>query len=149
MPAVSAAEIVPGLVVHLDTGKIRSLGGAKTNACLEGDSDRAVVDPHYFLILKVEGDFVTAVPLFSRGKAGSQKLEEGLKAGYPDKWKNAPSFYSKWQHWLIPIDSIVKSSESEESSAGDRRIYAKGKQQKIDYILNFQKKNRCEFRSVG
>ena len=44
MTAVQAAEVRPGLVVHLDTAVLRSLGGSEANAEVAGTGDSAIAE---------------------------------------------------------------------------------------------------------
>ena len=47
MVAVQKGEVQPGLVVHLDTDKLRTLGNCKSNV----KQDRTAEGSRYFLIL--------------------------------------------------------------------------------------------------
>lgn len=148
MSAVKATEVTPGLVVHLDTAALRNLGGAETNAEVNGGHDRAVQGPHYFLVLEVAGDRCTAAPLFSTQAPGSDQLAESGKSGLADKWIGTKTHTSRWQHWRIPLASIEAASADEVSSPGDRRRYAGQGDTELRRLLSWQTKNRAGYRAV-
>ena len=105
MAAVHETEVQPGLVVHLDTQHLRASGGSSTNAKVD-QVDRAVVGPHYFLILEVTNGIALAAPLYSTDDKDRIRLAAGHKVGFADQWKNAPSYFFKWQFWEIPVDAL-------------------------------------------
>jgi hypothetical protein len=146
--AVTEAEVVPGLVVHLDTDELRRIGGASTNAEVSRGQDRAVVGPHYFLVVAVAGGLALAVPLFSRFAPGSELLEESLKSGLPAKWLGEDSYFSRWQHWRIPVTSVAAASDTEESSSQDRRRYAVRTPASLAAIASWQARNRAPYRAL-
>ena len=150
MPSVIEAEIIPNLVVHQDTAVLRLLGGCSTNAELTKSEDRAVVDPHYFLVLETDqatGSCV-AVPLFSEWAPGSVRLFEDQNSGLASLWKGQDSFFSKWQHWKIPLSSVVAASSAEQSSSADRRRYAANAPHLITRIAEWQHQNRAPWREL-
>lgn len=148
MPAVSEQEVKPGLVVHLDTNELRKIGGSSTNAEVARAEDRAVVGPHYFLVVEVNGAMATAVPLFSKYAPGSEQLHEGSKAGLADKWIGEPSYFSRWQHWQIPVAAVAAASATEESDSTTRRQYATHTPAALQAIAAWQRKNRAQFRAL-
>ena len=148
MPAVTEAEVKPGLVVHLDTAELRQLGGSSTNAELSSRQDRAVTDPHYFLILETLNEHCLTVPLFSGNAPGNSRLNESLKSGLPDKWRGEKSYFSRWQHWRIPTSCVAAASSSEESSHEDRRGYAIKSPKTLAEIAGWQTKNRAPYRAL-
>ena len=150
MTAVRPAEVIPGLVVHLDTGVLRSLGGSETNATIDGGNGRAVQDPHYFLVLEVSatGTIFTAVPLFSKAAPGSECLDNSAKSGFADKWIGQSTYFSRWQHWRIPLTSIEAASVDEESQPTDRRGYAMTDMSRLANILEWQNHNANPYRLV-
>ena len=148
MASATEAEVLPGLVVHLDTDELRRLGGSSTNAETSAGQDRAVAGPHYFLIVSASADQCVAVPLFSRYAPGSERLQEQLKFGLPDKWRGEDSYFSKWQHWHIPISCVAAASGTEESSAQDRRGYAANRPEVLAAIESWQDKNRAPYRAL-
>lgn len=147
MPVVSEQEVKPGLVVHLDTDELRKIGGSLTNAEVAMTGDRAVVGPHYFLVVEVDGPMATAVPLFSKCALGSEPLHEKHKAGLADKWIGERSYFSRWQHWQIPIAAVAAASATEESDQTNRRQYAASKPAVLQTIAVWQGKNRAKFRA--
>ena len=144
------SEIVPSLVVHLDTTVLRQLGGCQSNAERTGAVDRAVVGPHYFLIVSVDrqSSVATAVPLFSKRAPGSDELAEQHKTGLADKWVGVPSYFSYWQHWRIPIAAMVASSDADEATPDTRRRYASATPEALEPIANWELKNRAAYRAV-
>lgn len=149
MPALQLSEIVPGVVVRLDTDVLRAQGGSRTNAQATPDADRAVTGAHDFLILQVDAvkAQVTAIPLFPRSAPGSAPLDDALRTG-PAEWLAAPVFYSRWQHWQIPVGALETASTGDESSPGQRRHYATGKTDMLQDLANWASRNRCAFREV-
>ena len=148
MAAVTEAEVVPGLVVHLDTDELRHLGGSSTNAEASNEQDRAVVGPHYFLIVEAAAGQCVAVPLFSRYAPGSELLQERLKARLPDKWRGEDSYFSRWQHWRTPISCVAAASGTEESSTQERRAYAADNPDVLATIAGWQNRNRAPYRAL-
>jgi hypothetical protein len=148
MAALSAEELVPGVVVQLDTELLRELGNSLTNAEWGATYDRAVVEPHSFLIVSVDvsTSALTAVPLFSNWAPGSEELNENLKGGHLDKWVGVRLYFSRWQHWVVPVSDAVAASSLEETAMGDRRHYAEGNAAALTSILDWKDRNRCEFR---
>jgi hypothetical protein len=149
MSRLSVEEVKVGLVVHLDTAALRKLGGSKTNAQITESEDRAVEGPHYFLVTKLDREDGTclAVPLFSGSAPGSEKLDEDKKSGHPDNWLGSDSYFSHWQHWVIPLSDIPEASANEESSPDSRRSYAADPED-FEAINKWVGKNICDFRAV-
>jgi hypothetical protein len=147
LAAVQSDEVRPGLLVHLDTAILRERSGSMTNA----EPTRAVVGPHYFLVLEVDriGGSCLAVPLFSKRGDGRIKLEEDLKSGEPEKWIGEDSYFYKWQHWQIPLDSIATASVNDESLPNNRRRYADNEPKKLAEIAAWKDKNHCQFCPVA
>ena len=150
MSALSPHEVCPGLVVHLDTAVLRRLGGSTTNAEHRDGADRAVRGPHYFLVLEVDdgAELVTAVPLFSRLAPGSDALDPHRKAGTLALWRDAPSWYSRWQHWRIPASALIAASVGELTAEGDRCRYAAGDAARLAAIARWAARNRAPWRPV-
>jgi len=148
MAAISPSEVRPGLVVHLDTQNLRTLGGSLTNAMKNGNEDRAVAGPHYFLIVAVDpvSQGATAVPLFSQSGPGSHKLDPAKKGGSLPLWTGAASYFSCWQHWRIPISDLVAASAGEVTTPTDRCTYAESDPTTLNAIAAWADKNRCPYR---
>ena len=147
MPRLEPSEIVPGVVVHLDTTALRVRGDSRTNAQATATEDRAVTDSHDFLVLLVDmrAREVVAIPLFPRSAPGSAPLDDALRAG-PSEWLASPLFYSRWQHWRIPFDALVEASDGDPGAPGARRAYATGKADVLQDLANWATRNRCAFR---
>ena len=150
MSSLSEQEVEAGRVVHLDTTVLRNLGGSQTNAQVTVSQDRAVVGPHYFLITSVDEQAGTclAVPLFSKFAPGSELLDENKKSGYADKWRGENSYFSRWQHWIIPVSAIPAASVDEESDPTSRRSYAAAETETLSAISAWAEKNRCNYRNL-
>ena len=143
-------EITPGLVVALDTATVRALGGSQTNAVSDAQGDRAVTGVHRFLVVHVDlgRAMCTAVPLYDRGAVGNQPLDDAKKSGNPDAWIGAEWFFSRWQHWRMPLASVVEASTSEDTDSTTRRRYAKADRSALDDIRVWESRNRAAYRAV-
>ena len=148
MSAIQGQEIRPGLVVHLDPALLRAQGGSETNAQRDETGDRAVTEPHDFLVLEVDRAAGTclAVPLYSRSAPGSQPLRESEKGGPTEHWVGVETFFSRWQHWRIPLSAIPAASASDDSEPADRRTYAATHPAPLGDIASWHHRNRCAFR---
>jgi hypothetical protein len=124
------------------------LGGCQTNAERGAGGDRAVMDARDFLVVDVDAglEACTAVPLFPTSAVGNQPLVEDLKTGNPHNWIGTASYFSHWQHWRIPLTSIVAASGAEPSPPTERRRYATTERTALDDIRNWQKRNRAPYR---
>lgn len=149
---ISPDEVRPGLVAHLSPQVLRELGGATTNAELTGDDDRAVADEHEFLILCVDeaNEVALAVPLFSKPAVGNVRLDEAKKGGLPDGWIGVgrESYFSRWQHWWIPLSSFPMASSDDFTNPTTRHTYAEGAETELASIAGWRLKNRSDFRGV-
>jgi hypothetical protein len=148
----SPAAIVPGLVLHLDTDELRVIGGSTTNAQVTADEDRAVRGAHDFLVVAVDAKAGSclALPLFPRSAPGSAPLNPALQSGAAP-WGVAPVFYSRWQHWRIPLDALRRAERPSDSGGPDSngsepRSYAVGNADELQALANWATRNRCAFR---
>ena len=143
-------EITAGLVVRVDTTVLRAHGDSQTNAVRGADADRAVVGSHDFLIVGVDAPsgVCTAVPLFAKSAVGNTPLVDGRKSGRADDWIGTAKYFSHWQHWRIPMASLIAASESDETSADDRRRYAAGDSSTLDDIRVWESRNRSAYRDA-
>jgi hypothetical protein len=150
MSQLAQSEIVPGLVVRLDTRQLRAIGGSETNAQRSDAEDRAVTDVHDFLVLSVDAatSICTAIPLFPRSSPGSAPLDPAKQWGNLEGWLADPVHYSRWQHWRIPSAAIATASTEDPGHEGARRGYALGDADALQDILNWASRNRCTYRSV-
>lgn len=147
---ISSEEIVPGLVVRLDTTILRELGGSQTNAVIGAEGDRAVTGTHDFLVVGIDHRTraCTAVPLFHKTAVGNQPLEESRKTGPGADWTGADVYFSRWQHWRLPEASVVAASEPDPASPGARRHYATGDGPTLDDIKAWESRNRANYREL-
>lgn len=147
---LTASEIAPGLVVRLDTTALRARGDSQTNAVSGSDGDRAVTGSHDFLVVGVDHrtGLCTAVPLFPKAAVGSQPLEDERKSGLADGWQGVELYFSRWQHWRIPADSLVAASADDPATPDDRRRYAAGDGAALDDIRAWESRNRASYRSA-
>jgi hypothetical protein len=151
-------DVTPGLVLHLDTALLRARGGCQTNAVLGPEGDRSVVGTHDFLIVSVDpaAGRCTAVPLFTKTAVGNQPLEHGKKSGRATQWIGADSFFSRWQHWRMPIASVGAASVVDSAldpalntvPPADHRRYAATDRSALDDIKNWEGRNRAPYRDV-
>lgn len=143
--SIAESGVVPGLVVRLDTAALRAAGGSRTNAQATAQEDRAVTGVHDFLVLARESSGrVTALPLFPRSAPGSAPLDDRLRSG-PAAWLAAPVFYSRWQHWQIPLAALVAAAREE---SDERRSYATASPDVLQDLANWASRNRCAFRDA-
>ena len=151
MTQLEITEIVPGLVVRLDTARLRALGGSQTNAQLTDTEDRAVSDVHDFCVVSVDPakSQCIAIPLFARSSPGSAPLEAKKQWGNIGGWLTETVHYSRWQHWRMPLSSVVEASADDPGTVGARRSYAAGDADTLQDLLNWASRNRCEFRDVA
>lgn len=142
MILVSAEEVVPGLVVHLYPEKLIEIGGCQVKVVPGSE----VQDAHYFLVVDVypDDDLCLATPLFSEknGIRDRVLLCDEEKTGKEENWKGIDSYYYKWQFWRIPFSAIEAASYSDNSTAGDRRMYAKSN----EILMNNIKSNLSRLR---
>lgn len=136
--------------MSLDTTTLRLLGGSHTNAAIGPEGDRSAVDLHDFLIVGVDAasGVCTAVPLFTKTAVGNQPLLESKKSGGADHWIGTDTFFSHWQHWRVPLTSIVAASQPDATSSTTRRRYAAHDRTALDEIRSWEKRNRSVYRAV-
>ena len=147
MVAFEASELRFGHVVHLDPDILRERGDCTTNAQKE-PVDRAVKEPHYFLVLKVEEDSCTAAPLYSKPGGDKDHLDEALKTGLANNWIGVPSYTHRRQQWRIPLAAIEAASGEDNSDSANRRRYAADKPEVLDCILSWETENLFSYRPV-
>ena len=146
MASMQQSEIQPGTVLTVDTDVLRARGDSRTNAQVTDTEDRAVTGVHDFLVLLVDASArrVVAVPLFPRSAPGSAPLDDALRTG-DAAWMATPVFYSRWQHWQIPLESLVAAAQD----SGEPRAYATGTTDVLQDLANWASRNRCAFRLAG
>lgn len=148
MSAIEVQDVRPGLVLRLDPSVLRAEGGSETNAQRDETGDRAVAEPHYFLVLEVDdaAGKCLAVPLYTKSAPGSQPLRESEKGGPADGWMGEETFFSRWQHWRIPLSAIPAASAGDDSEPANRRTYAATRPATLQDIASWYHRNRCAFR---
>ncbi|WP_411280436.1 hypothetical protein [Gemmatimonas sp.] len=146
----SHEDVTLGLVVQLDTAVLRSLGGCQTNAVLGPEGDRSVVGTQDFLVVGLDAAAgrCTAVPLFAKTAVGNQPLENGKKSGRAEQWIGTDTFFSRWQHWRLPVASVVAASADDPATNADRRRYAATDRSALDDIKNWEGRNRASYRDA-
>ena len=151
MPQLDVAEIIPGLVVRLDTQRLRAIGGSETNAQVTDTEDRAVADVRDFLVVAIDAaaGTCTAIPLFPKSSPGSAPLEAKKQWGNIEGWLIDAVHYSRWQHWHIPFAALSEASGEDPGAPGARRSYAAGDADTLQDLANWATRNRCAFRAVG
>ncbi len=148
--ALTHEEVFPGLVVQLDTAVLRAHGDSQTNAVRGPEGDRSVVGTQDFLVVGVDAAAgrCTAVPLFAKTAVGNQPLENAKKSGRAEQWLSTDTFFSRWQHWRIPVAAVVAASASDPTTSADRRRYAATDRSALDDIKNWEGRNRAAYRDV-
>lgn len=143
-------DVIPGLVVQLDTAVLRALGGCQTNAVLGPEGDRSVVGSQDFLIVGLDATAsrCTAVPLFAKTAVGNQPLEASKKSGGDERWRATDSFFSHWQHWRMPVASVVAALVADASTSAGHRRYAATDRSALDDIKNWEGRNRASYRDA-
>jgi len=147
---ITLDEITAGLVVRIDTTALRARGDCQTNAVRGPDGDRAVIGSHDFLIVNVDASsgICTAVPLFAKSAVGNTPLVDGRKSGRANDWIGTDKYFSHWQHWRIPMASLIAASEPDDTSADNRRRYASGDSSTLDDIRVWESRNRSAYRDA-
>jgi hypothetical protein len=144
---------VAGLVVRLDTDVLRARGDAECNAERNlgagAEGDRAVRGVHDILIVGVDHRtaLCTAVPLFGKSAVGNQPLEASRKSG-DASWRSESTWFSRWQHWRIPQESLQAARVDDGSDRDNRRRYAVGDGPALDDIKSWESRNRAPYRRV-
>ena len=147
---VTPEDVTAGLVVTLDTTQLRALGNAHTNAVRGPEGDRAVTGTHDFLVVGVDSatGICTAVPLFAKSAVGNQPLVDSRKTGRKAGWIGTDVYFSRWQHWRIPVTSLVEASSAEATTTADCRRYAADDRSTLDDIRVWESRNREGYRPV-
>lgn len=145
---LSPSDITPGLVLRLDTATLRSRGDSQTNAESGAAGDRAVTGTSDFLVVGVDRTtgVCTAVPLFPKAAVGNQPLVDELKHGGDSAWRETPTYFSRWQHWRVPVDALIAATDPADAARDDRRQYAPGDGPTLDDIRVWESRNRAVYR---
>jgi len=117
---VSAEEIQPGLVLHLDPDKLVEHGATFT--CAE---DRRVRGGHFFICISVNSDGVEWLPVYSKAGVDREALGKAGRTGH-SKWTEAECHYHGEQLWIAGHAAIVAAAESgrDMSRPGARNMLA-------------------------
>ena len=123
MVAVSEDEVEPGLVVYLDPEALAACPGVRTNV---SDMSRAANRPGPFLVLKPDDEFegFLCVPLFTDGENAAERTALiGRKTGPGKGWIGRPSYWDKFQFWIIPTSCFLAASAMEMNPKLRRKRY--------------------------
>jgi hypothetical protein len=145
---MSPSPSLSGSVIRLDTARLRTRGDCLTNAELGPQGDRAVTGEQDFLILHVDAaaGLCTAVPLFTKSAVGNQPLLDEFKSGSASGWKGSDVYFSRWQHWRIPVDAVQQAIAADDSPPETRRRYSGTDSAVLDGIRAWESRNRAEYR---
>ncbi len=149
MSAASTPSL-SGSVVRLDTTRLRTRGDCLTNAEMGPQGDRAVTGEQDFLVLHVDAaaGLCTAVPLFAKSAVGNQPLLDEFKSGSANGWKGSEVYFSRWQHWRIPVDVIQQAIADDDAPTETRRRYSGPDSSVLDDIRVWESRNRAEYRTA-
>lgn len=147
---LAPTDITPGLVLLVDTTQLHTLGGSQTNAELGATGDRAVSGVSDFLVVGIDRStgVCTAVPLFPKAAVGNQPLDDAHKRGGDAAWRETPTFFSRWQHWRVPVDALIAATDPTDAARADHRHYAPGDGPTLDDIRVWESRNRAAYRPV-
>jgi hypothetical protein len=145
---ITTSDITPGRILSVDTTLLRERGDSDTNAILGPEGDRAVTGTHPFLIVAVDAarGQCTAVPLFTKTAVGNQPLDDAKKSGMPDGWKGTDWFFSRWQHWRVPLEALVAAAPDDAWNAAPPRRYGIGDTSTLNEVRNWETRNRASYR---
>lgn len=148
--SITTEDVVPTLIVRLDTTVLRTMGGSLCNAVRTDHEDRAVTGVHDFLLLQLVAATgrCTATPLFTSPAVGNQPLDPAKKSGGNAAWRDGTHFFSHWQHWQIPVEAIVSASVEDAESPASRRRYSVEDPTEIDAIRKWERRNRASYRAL-
>jgi hypothetical protein len=99
-----------------------------------------VQGPHYFLILRQEPDgrWLLA-PLYSGNAAGSEPLDNALKGGSGNRWRNDVSYFHPDQFWLVHSGAILAAQFNDNSTQANRRTYATNNPAEIERVIGLKR----------
>lgn len=97
---LTATEIRPGLVLHLDPRVLDAEGAACS--CAPG---LRVKGPHFFVCISASGALGQWLPLYSRPGVGRRELPPHGRTGH-EKWADGTFFWHKDQVWTASADAI-------------------------------------------
>ena len=100
---VTRAEIVPGLVLHLDPDELERSGG--TYSCAK---PFRVQGGHFFVCLSVSDQEARWLPLYTNDGPG-RTLLTGSRSGH-SKWTGATTYYHSGQIWTADHAAIAAAA---------------------------------------
>ena len=101
---VDPAEIVPGIVLHLDPDTLVSDGAECT--CTEAQRVRGC---HFFLCVRATGEHSRWLPLYSRAGLNRVQLSQRGRSGHP-KWMAFECYYHTGQVWCATHKAIAAAT---------------------------------------
>lgn len=113
---ITEAELIPGLVMHLDPDTLLAQGG--TYSCSD---DQRVRGGHFFLCLSVQGSLGCWLPLYSNPGVGRTQLTADGRSGHP-KWTSGTFYWHQDQVWTAMYSAVVAAAAAgrDMSRAGSR-----------------------------
>ena len=106
---MTEAEIVPGIVLHLDPDTLSDRGGTYT--CTDA---QRVQGGHFFICLSVDDGAGKWLPLYSNPGVGRDELTVNGRTGHP-KWTKGTFYWHRDQVWTAPSVAVVAAA----SDGGD------------------------------
>jgi hypothetical protein len=147
MVAVNANEVRPGLSAFLDDRVLAQCPGCRSNA---RTSANLVNRPGPFLVLAMMPDDAwLCVPLISNPGASRLALDQTLKSGPGNGWRERMSYYSLHQFWVIPTPCLLSASAGEFSPVGNRQRYADEHSEALSKIIHHQFDSDSPYRLVA
>lgn len=115
---ITEAELVPGIVLHLDPETLMAERGSYT--CSD---EVRVQGGHFFVCLSMDGDVGSWLPLYSKPGVGRVKLTSDGRTGHP-KWTDAPNYWHRDQVWTAPSSAVIAAAAAggDMSRAGSRNL---------------------------
>jgi hypothetical protein len=79
---------------------------------------------------------------------GNQPLVDEYKSGSASGWKGSDVYFSRWQHWRIPVDVIQHAIADDSAPTESRRRYSGSDSSVLDDIRVWESRNRAEYRQA-
>jgi hypothetical protein len=140
---VDPEELRPGLVLFLDPEILEHDTRTKNTPGYGGP----VLGPHFFLVLRKTrpGRFLLT-PLFSRPGYDRIALDDDLKTGRTQFWRDQASYMFRWEFWLASTSAVVDASARERSPRDQRNGYALHRPDRLAELARHHDRNREGFR---
>lgn len=115
-----AADIAPGLVLHLDPAVLAQHGATPSPA-----SEKIVIGPHFFLCYAVDGGRSWWTPLYTKPSAVRHDLSRWGRVGH-EKWTGGAFNFHPEQHWIADANAIALAARAgrDRSRSGARNRMA-------------------------